>query len=277
MVLYADAYDVNVAAARADEGYLDQCKAQGIYPLLYYPHNVHFQVWAAMFQGRSAVALADARKLAGHSHPEPDVFGLPEVFEQQPLFVLVRFCKWDEVLEGATPAPARSHECPVALRLGASPPAQRQPALAAGTGRTPGHCPEPGLKDKYTAFALTLKITIAEQISPRSPQAASATQGHRRLQRARSLQDGLMYNEPPDWCFPVRHYLGAVLLEAGLPQEAEAVYWEDLRLYRENGYSLLGLQKALEAQGRSGEAAGFAERQRKAFAAADVQLTTSRF
>jgi hypothetical protein len=105
---YADAYDVNVAAARSDEGYLDQCKAQGIYPLLYYPHNVHFQVWAAMFQGRSAVALADARKLAGHSHPEPDVFGLPEVFEQQPLFVLVRFGRWDEVLkEPQPPAPAR--------------------------------------------------------------------------------------------------------------------------------------------------------------------------
>ncbi|MDH5255582.1 MAG: hypothetical protein OEW72_06675, partial [Gammaproteobacteria bacterium] len=98
-----------------------------------------------------------------------------------------------------------------------------------------------------------------------------------RLQRAVLLQDGLMYNEPPDWYFPVRHYLGAVLLEAGLPQEAEAVYWQDLALYRENGYSLLGLQQALEAQGRSGEAAGFAERQRRAFARADVKLTTSRF
>ena len=61
------------------------------------------------------------------------------------------------------------------------------------------------------------------------------------------------------------------------PREAEAVYWQDLGLYRENGYSLFGLQRAMQAQGRTGEAAGFAERQRKAFAKADVTLTTSRY
>lgn len=279
---YADAYDVNVAAARADEGYLDQCKAQGIYPLLYYPHNVHFQVWAAMFQGRSAVALADARKLAGHSHPEPDVFGLPEVFELQPLFVLVRFGRWDDVLKAPQPpAPARLMN---ALWHYARGLAFQHGGKAELAGKELAALRaialEPGLKDKYTAFTPTLKlITIAEQVLAAEIAAGSRRydEAIARLQRAVLLQDGLMYNEPPDWYFPVRHYLGAVLLEAGLPQEAEAVYWQDLAQYRENGYSLLGLQKALEAQGRSGEAAGFAERQRKAFAQADVTLTTSRF
>ncbi|MBL8200076.1 MAG: hypothetical protein JNK40_03810 [Chromatiales bacterium] len=279
---YADAYDVNVAAARADEGYLDQCRAQGIYPLLYYPHNVHFQVWAAMFQGRSAAALADARKLAGHSHPEPDVFGLPEIFEQQPLFVLVRFGKWDEVLkEPQPPAAARLMN---ALWHYARGLAFQHGGKAGLAGKELAALRaialEPGLKDKYTAFAPTLKLTtIAEQVLAAEIAAGSKRydEAIARLQRAVLLQDGLMYNEPPDWYFPVRHYLGAVLLEAGLPQEAEAVYWQDLRLYKENGYSLLGLQKALEAQGRTAEAAEFAERQRKAFAAADVKLTTSRF
>jgi tetratricopeptide (TPR) repeat protein len=279
---YGDAYDVNVAAARADEGYLDQCKAQGIYPLLYYPHNVHFQVWAAMFQGRSAVALADARKLAGHSHPEPDVFGLPEVFEQQPLFVMVRFGKWDEVLkEPQPPAPARLMNALWHYARGLAWQHSGKPALAGKElASLRAIALESGLKDKYTAFAPTLKlITIAEQVLAAEIAAGSKhyDEAIARLQRAVLLQDGLMYNEPPDWYFPVRHYLGAVLLEAGLPQEAEAVYWQDLALYRENGYSLLGLQKALEAQGRTGEAAGFAERQRKAFARADVKLTTSRY
>jgi len=279
---YADAYDVNVAAAQADEGYLDQCRAQGIYPLLYYPHNVHFQVWAAMFQGRSAVALADARKLAGHSHPEPDVFGLPEVFEQQPLFVLVRFGQWDQVLkEPQPPAPARLMNALWHYARGLAYQHGGQPALAGkelAALRAIGL--EPGLKDKYTAFAPTLKlITIAEQVLAAEIAAGSRRydEAIARLQRAVLLQDGLMYNEPPEWYFPVRHYLGAVLLDAGLPQEAEAVYWQDLRKYRENGYSLLGLKQALEAQGRSGEAAGFGERQRKAFAQADVQLKSSRF
>lgn len=279
---YADAYDVNVAAARADEGYLDQCKAQGIYPLLYYPHNVHFQVWAAMFQGRSAVALADARKLAGHSHPEPDVFGLPEVFELQPLFVLVRFGRWDEVLKAPQPpAPARLMNALWHYARGLAFQHGGKPAVAGKELEAlRAIALEPGLKEQYTAFTPTLKlITIAEQVLAAEIAAGSRRydEAIARLQRAVLLQDGLMYNEPPDWYFPVRHYLGAVLLEAGLPQEAEAVYWQDLAEYRENGYSLLGLQKALEAQGRSGEAASVAERQRKAFAQADVTLTTSRF
>lgn len=279
---YADAYDVNVAAARADEGYLDQCKAQGIYPLLYYPHNVHFQVWAAMFQGRSTVALADARKLAGHSHPEPDVFGLPEVFELQPLFVLVRFGRWDEVLKAPQPpAPARLMNALWHYARGLAFQHGGKPAVAGKELEAlRAIALEPGLKEQYTAFTPTLKlITIAEQVLAAEIAAGSRRydEAIARLQRAVLLQDGLMYNEPPDWYFPVRHYLGAVLLEAGLPQEAEAVYWQDLAEYRENGYSLLGLQKALEAQGRSGEAASVAERQRKAFAQADVTLTTSRF
>jgi len=279
---YADAYAANVDASRADEAYLDQCKAQGIYPLLYYPHNVHFQVWAAMFEGRSATALADARKLAGHSHPEPDVFGLPEVFELQPLFVLARFGKWDEVLkEPQPPAPARLMNALWHYARGLAFHHTGQPALAGkelAALRAIGL--EPGLKDKYTAFAPTVKlITIAEQILAGEMAAGAKRydEAIARLQRAVLLQDSLMYNEPPDWYFPVRHYLGAVLLEAGLPREAETVYWQDLAYYRENAYSLLGVQQALEAQGRAGEAAGFAERQRKAFANADVKLATSRY
>ncbi len=279
---YADAYAVNVAAARADESYLAQCRSQGIYPLLYYPHNMHFQVWAAMFEGRSAVALADARKVAGHSHPEPDVFGLPEIFELQPLFVLARFGRWDEVLkEPQPPQPARlmnamwHYARGLAYRHSGNPARageELKALLAIGN--------EPGLKDKYTAFSPTTKlVTIAGLILAAEIDAAAGRhdQAIAQLERAVLLQDGLMYNEPPDWYFPVRHYLGAVLLEAGHPQEAETVYWQDLSRNRENGYSLLGLQKALEAQDRKGEAAALAERQRKAFAKADVVLTTSRY
>jgi len=279
---YADAYAVNVAAARADENYLTQCRAQGIYPLLYYPHNVHFQVWAATFEGRSAVALADARKLAGHSHLEPEVFGLPELFELQPLFVLVRFGKWDEVLkEPRPPAQARLMNALWHYARGLAFQHQGDPGRAGKElAALQSIALEPGLKDKYTAFAPTTRlITIAEQVLAAEIAAGSKRydEAIARLQRAVLLQDGLMYNEPPDWYFPIRHYLGAVLLQAGFPREAEAVYWQDLALYRENGFSLLGLQQALEAEGRTGEAAGFAERQRRAFARADVQLTSSRF
>jgi tetratricopeptide (TPR) repeat protein len=97
------------------------------------------------------------------------------------------------------------------------------------------------------------------------------------FERAVRHEDALLYNEPSDWHAPVRHWLGAALLEAGRPAEAEVVYWEDLRRNRENGWSLFGLQRALAAQDRKDEAAAVQERFTKAWAQSDVTLTSSKF
>ena len=97
------------------------------------------------------------------------------------------------------------------------------------------------------------------------------------LGRAIRLEDSLTYNEPPDWYYPVRHTLGAVLLEAGLPREAEVVYAEDLRKHANNGYSLYGLLQAVRAQGRDDDAAAIERRLEQAWSAADAQLGSSRF
>ena len=97
------------------------------------------------------------------------------------------------------------------------------------------------------------------------------------FERAVRHEDALIYTEPPDWHAPVRHWLGAVLLDAGRPAEAEVVYWEDLRRNRENGWSLFGLQQALAAQDRKDEAAAVQERFTKAWSRSDVTLTASKF
>ncbi|MBL4612338.1 MAG: hypothetical protein JKY91_01200, partial [Emcibacter sp.] len=89
--------------------------------------------------------------------------------------------------------------------------------------------------------------------------------------------DGLRYNEPSDWYFPVRHVLGAILLEAGFPAEAEVVYWEDLRRNPKNGYSLFGLKQSLKAQGKADTAKVASERFNRAWKNADVSLKTSRY
>ena len=83
--------------------------------------------------------------------------------------------------------------------------------------------------------------------------------------------------EPPAWYFPVRHVLGAVLIEAGYPAEAEVVYWADLRDYPDNGYALFGLVQSLRAQDKDDEAEIVGERFKRAWGHADVELTTSRF
>jgi tetratricopeptide (TPR) repeat protein len=97
------------------------------------------------------------------------------------------------------------------------------------------------------------------------------------LDRAVRYEDALVYNEPPDWPASVRLTLGAVLLEAGRPVEAEAVYWDDLKKNPENGWALFGLTQALTAQGKKADAERIQARFVKAWSAADVTLTSSRF
>jgi tetratricopeptide (TPR) repeat protein len=97
------------------------------------------------------------------------------------------------------------------------------------------------------------------------------------LGQAVRLEDALIYTEPADWPFPARHSLGAVLLQAGRPEEAAVIYWEDLRRFPENGWSLFGLTQALRAQGKNDEAGLVEKRFQKAWARADVKLSASRF
>jgi len=97
------------------------------------------------------------------------------------------------------------------------------------------------------------------------------------LERAVRLEDALVYTEPAEFHFPPRQALGAVLLEAGRPAEAETVYWEDLKRNRENGWSLFGLTQALKAEGKNADAALAEARFKKAWARADVTIASSRF
>jgi len=97
------------------------------------------------------------------------------------------------------------------------------------------------------------------------------------LTEAAAKEDRLAYDEPADWFFPVRHQLGATLLQAGRPLEAEAVYQEDLRRHPENGWALFGLAQALAAQHRDAESQAVRQRFDKAWTDADVTLTASAF
>lgn len=282
---YADSYRANSLAIKADEGYITQCRAQGLYPLGYYPHNIHFLAWSAMFQGRSGKALEAARKVAQKipDNLKENTWGLNETFLSQPLFVMVRFGRWDEIL--FEPPPRQSGHYMNAiwryarglahLHLGKRNQARQElkqlTRLRQQIEQDQGY---------YIGFgAAATLVAIAEEVL--TGEIAASKKDYydaiAHLEKAVRLEDGLMYNEPPDWYFPVRHVLGAVLLEAGLPAEAEVVYWEDLRRNPENGYSLFGLKQALEAQDKSATAAVIEGRFKQAWREADTQLTTSRY
>jgi len=105
----------------------------------------------------------------------------------------------------------------------------------------------------------------------------NADQGITELEAAVAIQDNLAYIEPPAFYYPVRQTLGALLLAANRPADAEAVYRTDLKQYPKNGWSLFGLAQSLTAQGKKAEAAEVQKQFEDAWQHADVTLTTSRF
>jgi tetratricopeptide (TPR) repeat protein len=139
--------------------------------------------------------------------------------------------------------------------------------------------PELATLKVFDLNALSTLLGIGEKMLAGEIQAAKGnfTEAERLLRQAADIEDGLLYSEPPDWPQPARHSLGAVLLEAGRPAEAEAVYREDLVRHRNNGWALFGLMQSLRAQGKTAEAKQVEEQFRKAWEGADVRLSASRF
>jgi hypothetical protein len=280
---YADASASNEQAVLADEDYIAQCRAQGIYPMGYYPHNIHFLWSSSAMEGRSQAAIDAARKVASKVSDEamaetPLLAG----FKVVPYYALTRFGRWDEML--------------------AEPPPDDRFLYLKGTwqyARGLAHVGKGRLDDAEKDLAEVRRIAAdpALEFNLFSPNTAAAIfaiapevlageiaarrQEHERaiahLERAVRLEDGLVYTEPAEWHYPVRHALAAVLLASGRAREAETVYWEDLRRNPENGWSLFGLAQALKAQKRDADAALVEARLAKAWARADVKVPASRF
>jgi tetratricopeptide (TPR) repeat protein len=280
---YEDAIRSNDLAVAADEDYITQCRAQGMYPMAYYPHNVHFLWWSATFDGQSARAIAAANKVAGGiSDAMLAEAPLLAGFRVVPYYALARFGRWDEVL--ALPAPPASS----AFLTGAWHYV-RGLALVA-QGRLPGADTElaalralmddPSLDAPLfspnlsrAVLAIGPEVLAGEIAAARLDYATAVTH----LERAVRLDDGLVYTEPSEWHYPPRHALGAVLLAAGRAAEAETVYWDDLRRNPGNGWALHGAWQALVAQGKTDQAAVVEARFKRAWSRADVTLTASRF
>lgn len=282
---YADASKSNQDAIAADEDYIVQCRAQGVYPLAYYPHNIHFLWDSATMEGRSDVAIAAAEKTST-SIPEGAWRNVPLLhqFLVAPLFAYTRFGKWEKILdEPRPPADSLFWTGTWHYARGMAFTAQGRLDEAAGEwDRLQAITADASLVDYRVTFSRNgaqaiLEIAVEVLAGEMAAARGDYDEAIARLHRGVLLEDNLIYNEPPDWHVPVRQSLGAVMLDAGRPAEAEAVYWLDLSRNRENGWSLYGLTQSLGAQGKAAEAEHVAERFRMAWQAADVTLTASRF
>ena len=282
---YTDASKSNQEAIAADEDYIVQCRAQGVYPLAYYPHNIHFLWDSTTMEGRRQTAIEAARKSAS-TIPEGAWREVPLLhqFLVAPLFAYTRFGEWDLILKEPRPSEDSLFWTAIwhyarGLAFTAKGDLDEANLELDRLQRIATQNSLDGYRVTFSRNGAKAILEIAVEVLAGELAAKRKDYGQAiaRLHRASLLEDNLIYNEPPDWHVPVRQSLGAILLEAGRPDEAEAIYWQDLSRNRENGWSLFGLMESLRAQGKEDQALVIEERFKKAWKESDVTLTSSRF
>ena len=278
---YHDASLVNIEAAKVDEDYIAQCNAQGFYPALYYPHNVHFLWAASTMEGRSALSIESAIKVSKYVRIE-QIKQIPflEFFHTIPLLSYVRFAKWDEILAYERPIEefkfslglyhyARSiafaslgdidkaiNEQKKILPLKDAP--ELKVIIKAG---------QPS--DKLLEIANHLALGQIELASMNT----DASIMHFKM--AVNVQDALPYREPEFWYYPTRQSLGHALLINEDFNEAVNVFNQDLESYPRNGWSYYGLFKAYKALGNIELSNEALAKHQEIWQMSDVQLKSS--
>ena len=276
---YNDAAEANIKAADVDEAYIASCNAQGFYPALYYPHNIHFLWAASTMQGQSELSIESARRVVANVRVEQvKAFPTVEFFRTVPLLSLVRFGKWDEIL--AEPHP---HE---GFMFAKSIWHYARGVAFAAQGQTSDAKAELGalipLKDDVSVRFLDSRDYPGSMLVGIAIELLQGEIAYRQgdydiaiehFEQAVATQDFLPYTEPPFWYYPTRQSLGAALLANGQLPEAEAVFRRDLELYPHNGWSMFGLAQSLEAQGKSDEADEVRHHFDAAWQFADIELS----
>lgn len=274
------AAESNVGAMRADTLYRAVYPRPGFYAL-YMAHNGHFLAWTAMMEGRSAFALEHARGMI-EAVPEEFILEMGPVVDGFLAFVpevLMRFGKWEEILKeprppGNLPYSTAMWHYARAAALAALDRVKEaraeQNVFDEAAKKVPS---DAAFGNNSCANLLTIaRHTLAGEIAAREGKYDEAITN---LREGARIEDSLRYDEPPDWIQPVRHTLGAVLLKAGKPAEAEAVYREDLQRHPHNAWSLYGLADALRAQNKIQDANVTRARFQKAWARADSKISGS--
>ena len=277
---YQDSALANIRAAEVDEAYIAQCNAQGFYPALYYPHNIHFLWASATMQGQSALSLDSARRVVANVRVEQvEQFPTIQFFRTVPMLSLVRFARWEEILEEPEPyepfafARAIWHYGRGVAHAALGDAGAARVELAAIEGLEP-EVDEIFMGNVYPARDLLeiAKSLLRGEMAYRSGDAANAVLA---FEEAVALQDALPYTEPPFWYYPTRQSLGAALLASNRLAEAQAVFEEDLEQYPMNGWSMFGLAEALRRQGDETGAEQMTARFKTVWQFADVSLATS--
>jgi len=264
---YEAAVKTNEKAAEVDRAYIKATGAQGIYPMMYYSHNLHFIAMCAAMNGNYTESRKNADLLTANVAPHVKEVPPLEGFMTIPMAVEIRFHHWNEILKMPQPDAAMK-TATVFWHFG------RGMALA-GTGKVadaeaeykivsdaeaatpPDVIFQMPINNKAKDIMKIAKDVLGAKIAVAKKDNSGAVA---MLRDAVAIQDTLKYGEPPDWFFPVRESLGATLLMNGDAAGAEKVFREDLERNLRNPRSLWGLHQTLLQQKR-GYDAGFVQKQ----------------
>jgi tetratricopeptide (TPR) repeat protein len=278
---YEEAAEANRKGAAADLAYIKATAPPDYYPM-YLIHNFQFLGSAAGMEGRRGEAITALKEARAHI-PDELLFGMPGL-DWGASFIYdgyVKFGMWDEMLAEPAPSPQLpgatiSYLQSRASALAAKGRIDEAKSELAKSAQAIAAVPEEATQGNNQAKRLydVGQLKADSRIASAQQRRDEAV---RLLAEAVSLEDKLTYNEPSDMIFPTRHLLGAELLAAGRPGDAEAVYREDLRRNPKNGWAYFGLSQALAAQKRDAEAAAARGQFEQAWQRADIQLASGAF
>ncbi|NOS80771.1 MAG: hypothetical protein E8D46_09305 [Nitrospira sp.] len=279
--MYHEAVERNQEAAHVDEQYMTDRHPTGEYAAGYYAHNLHF-LWASLaMEGRNVEAMKAARDLTATITPEEaSKDRSKELYLPTPIFSMIRFGRWDELLREPPPRKGlrlmegmwRLGRGLAHVRTGRLPGAEGEHVVLSGLTRQIRRDRSTEEKTEKALLKIAEKV-LSGEIAARRQQYDDAI---RLFEEAIKIEEALPYSEPPLWPLSVRHHLGAVLLLAERPAEAEAVYQADLLRHPDNGWALTGLIQSLRAQQKEDLAVEADDRFKKAWTHADFIPTASR-
>ncbi len=280
---WREAIVANTRAIEADRAYREAALVPPDFYRLYMSHNHHMKAYAAMMVGQSETAMRSIRQLVDE---------IPKDWLQQnalwadgfiamPYEVMMRFGRWQEILDEPEPADylpftRAVHSAARAVAFAAlERPVEARAEQRAFLERRAA-VPEEAFFGNNMAHDL---LAVAERLVEGEIlyREGAKDAGIAALSEAAALEDGLRYDEPPDWIQPIRHALGATLMQEGRFSEAARVYREDLERLPDNGWSLFGLARALRLAGEHDEAELVEARFDEAWAGADIALRSSCF
>ncbi len=278
---YNDASIANINAAKVDEDYIAQCNSQGLYPAMYYPHNIHFLWAASTMEGRSELSINSALKVSNYIKDE-QIRQIPfiEFFQTLPLLSYVRFAKWNEILSYKKPNEdfkfslgiyhyARSIAFSSLGNFDKAKNEQKKILVNNKSNEIKALIKAGQPSDKLLEISNLLALG---QIELNKENFSSAIEY---FNNAVKIQDQLPYREPEFWYYPTRQTLGHALLLNKNFNEAVKVFNKDLKQYPKNGWSYYGLHMAYNGLNNKIMSDKAIEKFNKIWQFSDIKLNSS--